>query len=84
RMDAVYEMDGGLEIVDFKSGVELQMPEVDQLVIYAAALRKLGIVAERDLKLTYCYLASAHVESRSISAEEVDQALEKLAAKLTP
>ncbi|MEX2588059.1 MAG: ATP-dependent DNA helicase [Actinomycetota bacterium] len=82
RMDAVYEMDGGLEIVDFKSGVELEIPEVDQLVLYAAALRKLGIVSERSLRLTYCYLASARTESRSISAEEVDGALESLASRL--
>ncbi|MGH2718269.1 MAG: 3'-5' exonuclease, partial [Actinomycetota bacterium] len=49
RIDAVYETsEGGLEIVDFKSGrVPAGRDEagVDQLAIYAAALRKLGVAA---------------------------------------
>jgi DNA helicase-2/ATP-dependent DNA helicase PcrA len=83
RMDAVYETEeGGYEIVDFKSGQQTDLPEIDQLTIYAAALSKMGVVPNAELKLTYAYLTSETVVSRSISPAEAASALERLQEKL--
>jgi DNA helicase-2/ATP-dependent DNA helicase PcrA len=83
RMDAVYETEeGGYEIVDFKSGQQTDLPEIDQLTIYAAALSKMGVVPNAELKLTYAYLTSETVLSRSISPVEAASALERLQEKL--
>jgi DNA helicase II / ATP-dependent DNA helicase PcrA len=60
RIDAVYETDdGGLEIVDFKTGRRFERSgEADQLEIYAEAMKALGLVEEgQPLKLTYEFLA---------------------------
>ncbi|MEA2497814.1 MAG: ATP-dependent helicase UvrD/PcrA, partial [Actinomycetota bacterium] len=58
RIDAVYEReDGGLEIVDFKTGRRFEKSdEADQLELYAEALRASGLEG-RDLSLTYVFLA---------------------------
>ncbi len=59
RIDAVYETDdGGLEIVDFKTGRRFEVdPDHDQLSLYAAALRANGLLNdERPVKLTYLFL----------------------------
>jgi DNA helicase-2/ATP-dependent DNA helicase PcrA len=49
---------GPLEIVDFKTGKRPEgKSKADQLDIYAAALRAMGLLAEgRELKLTYAFL----------------------------
>ena len=60
RIDAVYETDdGGLEIVDFKTGrrFEKRKDEADQLELYAEALRALGLDGGRAVKLTYAFLS---------------------------
>jgi DNA helicase II / ATP-dependent DNA helicase PcrA len=60
RIDAVYETDdGGLEIVDFKTGRHFEpSEEADQLEVYAEALRALGLVTEgQPLTLTYEFLS---------------------------
>jgi DNA helicase-2/ATP-dependent DNA helicase PcrA len=60
RIDAVYETDdGGLEIVDFKTGQRFEpVPgEADQLELYADALRALGLTEETNIKLTYAFLS---------------------------
>jgi DNA helicase-2/ATP-dependent DNA helicase PcrA len=60
RIDAVYETDdGGLEIVDFKTGRRFERSaEADQLEIYAEAMKALGLVRQgQPLKLTYEFLA---------------------------
>ncbi|HWD09963.1 MAG TPA: ATP-dependent DNA helicase [Actinomycetota bacterium] len=83
RIDAVYETGGGgLEVVDFKTGRRVEDAGVDQLAIYAAALRKLGVAPPGPLKVTYCYLADGSLDSREITPEEVDAALAEIAAGL--
>lgn len=59
RIDAVYETDeGGLEIVDFKTGQRFEVDaEHDQLSLYAGALRANGLLADdAPVKLTYLFL----------------------------
>jgi ATP-dependent DNA helicase UvrD/PcrA len=73
RIDAVYEtQDGGLEVVDFKTGAET---DFDQLSFYAAALNQLGIGAGRPLTLTYVYLATGKVSSRTITEQQTAEIL---------
>ncbi|MGH2747317.1 MAG: UvrD-helicase domain-containing protein [Actinomycetota bacterium] len=61
RIDAVYETDdGGLEIVDFKTGRRPQSKRdrADQLQIYGDALKAGGLVAEgKEIRLTYALLS---------------------------
>jgi DNA helicase-2/ATP-dependent DNA helicase PcrA len=58
RIDAVYESDdGGIEIVDFKTGQTPDEPDWGQLKLYAEALALLGI-ATGPVTLTYAYLLS--------------------------
>jgi DNA helicase-2/ATP-dependent DNA helicase PcrA len=84
RMDAVYENpDGGLEIVDFKTGDRSEHPDLDQLTVYAAALRKLKIPLGMSLRLTYAYLSSGEALSREIEVGEIDAALGRLSARLS-
>lgn len=84
RMDAVYENpEGGLEIVDFKTGDQTEKPDLDQLTIYAAALRKLGIQPGGSLWLTYAYLSNGESKSRQVGPDELDSALRDLAARLS-
>jgi DNA helicase-2/ATP-dependent DNA helicase PcrA len=83
RIDAVYETDAcGLEIVDFKTGGRVDEGEVDQLVIYAAALRLLGVESREPLKVTYCYLADGSQSSRFITASQAEAALAAIEARL--
>ena len=83
RMDAVYENPGGgLEIVDFKTGDRSEHPDLDQLTVYAAALRKLNIPLGLSLRLTYAYLASGESLSREIQVAEIDAALDRLSGRL--
>jgi RecB family exonuclease len=58
RIDAVYTTtDGGLEIVDFKSGKRFEPGELDQLDIYARALNANGLIPEgAHVTLTYLFL----------------------------
>jgi DNA helicase-2/ATP-dependent DNA helicase PcrA len=79
RIDAIYETeDGGLEVVDFKSGREVGSESPDQLDVYAAALKVLGVGFDGPLKLTYFYLATGKPVSRSITADDADRVLERL------
>lgn len=84
RIDAVYlTEDGGMEIVDFKSGAEVEVPDVDQLRLYAAALSKLGADIRWPLKLTYFYLATGKTSpSVTIGPEEAQQVLDQLSESL--
>ena len=58
RIDAVFETgDGGLEIVDWKSGQRFEVDGPDQLGIYAAAIDAIGLVPEgAEVRLTYAFL----------------------------
>ncbi len=62
RIDAVYETDnGGLEIVDFKTGRRFEKnEEADQLELYAEALRANGLVTvpEGRITLTYAFIGA--------------------------
>jgi DNA helicase II / ATP-dependent DNA helicase PcrA len=83
RMDAVYENpEGGLEVVDFKTGDRIEQPDLDQLTVYAGALRKLNIKLGTSLKLTYAYLASGETLSREMDAAGIDTALSLLSDRL--
>jgi DNA helicase II / ATP-dependent DNA helicase PcrA len=66
RIDAVYETgDGGVEIVDFKTGGRFSATEDDQLDLYAQALAANGLLPEgRPVKLTYAFLDGGKPESR--------------------
>ena len=59
RIDAVYQAeDGGLEIVDFKTGQRFEVDDAhDQLALYAEALRANGLLGAGDpVALTYLFL----------------------------
>ncbi|HYN37478.1 MAG TPA: ATP-dependent DNA helicase, partial [Actinomycetota bacterium] len=71
RIDAVYETDdGGLEIVDFKTGKRFEKSEgPDQLEIYAEALQANGVPTNEHVKLTYAFLdAPTHSGNRETMA----------------
>lgn len=83
RIDAVYKTDdGGLEIVDFKTGGEAEFGDVDQLRLYAAALYQLGIAIEGSLTLTYCHLATGTLRSQTIESPEAAKVLESIRSAL--
>jgi len=83
RIDAVYEMDdGGLEVVDFKTGSPQEVAGLDQLDLYAAALTRLGVTFRGPLTLTYCYLTRRIARSRTITRSEADAALAAVQARL--
>jgi ATP-dependent exoDNAse (exonuclease V) beta subunit len=77
RIDAVYETDdGGLEIVDFKTGRRFeQSEEADQLEVYAEALQALGLVRDgQSVTLTYEFLGDQAEGSGSETApQELDE-----------
>lgn len=58
RIDAVFETDdGGLEIVDYKTGRRFEARAGDQLSIYAEALQAMGLLPEGvPVYLTYAFL----------------------------
>jgi ATP-dependent DNA helicase UvrD/PcrA len=70
RIDAVYETDdGGLEIVDYKTGKRFEPGEDDQLAIYARALAANGLVPPgAPVTLTYAFLDGGEPVSRSWEA----------------
>lgn len=83
RIDAVYETDnGGLEVVDFKTGSPEDVDGVDQLDLYAVALSRLGVKFQGPLTLTHCYLALRTSTSRTITRSEADAALAAVQARL--
>lgn len=85
RIDVVYETsDGGLDITDFKTGARVDTPPVDQLLVYAGALAKMGVAPSGPITLTYAYLASGETATRTVTTEEAVSALAELAARLEP
>ncbi|MGH2769033.1 MAG: UvrD-helicase domain-containing protein [Actinomycetota bacterium] len=83
RMDAVYECDdGGLEIVDFKTGSASELDKIHQLALYAAALIQLGVDLRGPLRVTYCYLSTGTQDSRTLEPAEAQRALSDLTAAL--
>ncbi len=73
RIDAAYVTeDGGIEIVDFKTGRRFEPTSEDQLTIYARALEALGALPEgRRLTLTYAFLGDEGSHSRTIEPEAI-------------
>lgn len=67
RIDAVYTTDdGGLEIVDFKTGRRFEPEESDQLGLYARALKANGLIAEgTPVTLTYLFLDGGEPATRA-------------------
>lgn len=82
RVDAVYETDaGGLEVVDYKTGVRPEHIDWGQLEIYAEALAELGL-ARGPVTITYAYLASGDNESREYTPAGLDALDARAAAAL--
>ncbi|MGI8708003.1 MAG: UvrD-helicase domain-containing protein [Actinomycetota bacterium] len=70
RIDAAYETDdGGIEIVDFKTGRRFEPAAEDQLTIYARALAALGVLPKGPVTLTYAFLAADESHSRAIEPD---------------
>jgi DNA helicase-2/ATP-dependent DNA helicase PcrA len=70
RIDAVYEGDdGGLEIVDFKTGGRFEVDDTnDQLLVYKDALDANGLLPEnKPVKLTYLFLDGEPPLSRVVT-----------------
>ena len=83
RIDVVYETsDGGLDITDFKTGARVDIPPIDQLLVYAGALAKMGVAASGPITLTYAYLASGEKATRTVTTDEAIAALAELASRL--
>lgn len=83
RIDAVYETDdGGLEVVDFKTGRRVPSDDLDQLALYAAALVRLGVSTGGPLRVTYCYLADGSTDTRTIQPAKAEAALAAIEARL--
>ena len=88
RIDAVYERDGRVELVDFKTGRKPAPGDPGawaQLDLYAvAAVDTWGVDAEA-LRTSYCYLRAdgpAEVESRDWSVADVDEVRARLGSTL--
>jgi DNA helicase-2/ATP-dependent DNA helicase PcrA len=72
RIDAIYQGDDGVELVDWKTGADplpsdggpgseaaaQRLDQLDQLGLYAVALRALGRLPGDRCRLTYCYLGA--------------------------
>jgi DNA helicase-2/ATP-dependent DNA helicase PcrA len=90
RIDAVFRSpaagDPEVELVDWKTGQELDWAAdgLDQLAIYALALRELGGLPEDRCRVTYCYLGGERpeTESRVLARAELDRQRELLQAVL--
>jgi len=79
RIDAVYSTeDGGIEIVDFKTGM-VPEPSFGQLELYAEALAALRI-ARGEVKLTFAYLRTGAEESKHYTPRGLDRLEGALAA----
>lgn len=72
RIDAVFlTADGGLEVVDFKTGDAPEEPDWGQLELYAEALRELGLASD-ELTLTFAYLRSGEPQSKPYTPRGLD------------
>lgn len=61
RIDAVYETDdGGLEIVDFKTGEAIRRGQkADQLMVYMEAARAAASASTKDIRMSYALLGGS-------------------------
>jgi DNA helicase-2/ATP-dependent DNA helicase PcrA len=77
RVDAIFRTAAGVELVDWKTG---RQPEpnplgLDQLGLYAVALRALGLLPADGCVASYCYLGGERPEvtSRHLGPSELDR-----------
>jgi DNA helicase II / ATP-dependent DNA helicase PcrA len=89
RIDAIFRpqgADGGVELVDWKTGGRVQATPggIDQLGLYALALRQLGRLPEAGCLVSYCYLGGdqPEVDSRHLGQAELDRQRGQLEAAL--
>jgi DNA helicase-2/ATP-dependent DNA helicase PcrA len=90
RIDAIFRPEGredaGVELVDWKTGRQVEPPPggLDQLGIYALALRQLGELPPAGCLASYCYLGGDQplTDSRRLGPVELDQQRTLLEATL--
>ena len=87
RIDAVFRTPDGVELVDWKTG--RRRPEstpagLDQLGIYALALRQLGQLPSEGCTASYCYLGgdTAEIDPHHYGPAELDEQHRRLEATL--
>jgi DNA helicase II / ATP-dependent DNA helicase PcrA len=86
RIDAVFRGPDGVELVDWKTGSRAAPAAdgLDQLGIYALALRELGELPAGACRAAYCYLGGEEpaIQSRMLGPVELDRQRELLEAAL--
>ena len=87
RIDAIFRhLDGEVEVVDWKTGrpAEPAAGGLDQLGIYAVALRELGELPEAGCLAAYCYLGGERprIDARHLGRAELDEQARLLEATL--
>jgi DNA helicase-2/ATP-dependent DNA helicase PcrA len=77
RIDAIFRTDAGVELVDWKTGKRTDPNPLglDQLGIYALALRELGQLSPEGCVASYCYLGGEKPETDTYDwgPEELDR-----------
>jgi len=86
RIDAIFRGPDGVELVDWKTGRQAAPAAdgLDQLGIYALALRELGELPAGACRAAYCYLGGEQpaIQSRGLGPVELDRQRELLEAAL--
>jgi hypothetical protein len=86
RIDAIFRGLDGVELVDWKTGRQPDQAAggLDQLGIYAVALRELGQLPDGVCTASYCYLGGEwpRIESRHLGRAELDEQARLLEAAL--
>ena len=85
RIDAVFRHEGEVELVDWKTSRDVpDAGGLDQLALYALALRELGELPPHGCRVTYCYLGgdAPREDSRFLGPTELDQQRALLEATL--
>jgi RecB family exonuclease len=77
RIDAIFRTDTGVEVVDWKTGKRADSNPLglDQLGIYALALRELGQLPPQGCVASYCYLGGdlPQIDPYDWGPEELDR-----------
>ncbi|MBL7159909.1 ATP-dependent helicase, partial [Candidatus Microgenomates bacterium] len=86
RIDRVDEKDGGLEIIDYKTGKVMKQKDVDQslqMTVYALAAADKGIYGKdpKDIVLTFHFLDTGEKISTKRTKDQLDQAKKELIEK---
>jgi len=93
RIDAIFRAEGGeagaeagVELVDWKTGrrTDETAGELDQLAIYALALRELGKLPGDGCLASYCYLGGEEpiIDTRTLGPADLEQQRARLEAVL--